>query len=410
MKYAYLTCELLGRDLDSRLLIASHLIKRGVSCVVGQQWSMVANAANCPAGVFLFKTTNLIQGHFARQAKASGHKVVMSDEEVLAVQDEAEIRCITSPVSLGHADVFLAMDERHKRIAREIHPDVPIEVIGNARVELLRDHSEIYRDEVRRIQEAGPYILFNTSFCTTNSVWGDVTNALDVIYRVRGMDPHDEATHAFGRECVAFERANREITTGLMGWATASGRRVVVRPHPAERPETWQDLPGVEVVAKTNPIPWLMGADAMVHASSTTGLEAALLGAPCLNINPLKDCMFGKMYVTDDVNVTVRSLESAKVALQALLVNSSGVMSRANYRAPAYLPAWPTGGAEKTADAISKLAPDSPAMSRWVGLARAPTQINKFQIGGWDFAQKAGQLTDAKVRQIDDSLFLMEAA
>lgn len=44
MRYAYLTCELLGRDLDSRLLIAANLIKRSIACIVGQQWSMFANA------------------------------------------------------------------------------------------------------------------------------------------------------------------------------------------------------------------------------------------------------------------------------------------------------------------------------------------------------------------------------
>ena len=61
MRYAYLTCELKSRDLDSRLLIADHLLDKGVSVVIGQQWSIVENIETAPVGVFVFKTANKIQ-------------------------------------------------------------------------------------------------------------------------------------------------------------------------------------------------------------------------------------------------------------------------------------------------------------------------------------------------------------
>ena len=77
MRYAYLTCELLGRDLDSRLLVAAHLVSRGIACVVGHQWGIFGNLSQCPKGVVLFKTANEVQGRAAADARRAGHKVVM---------------------------------------------------------------------------------------------------------------------------------------------------------------------------------------------------------------------------------------------------------------------------------------------------------------------------------------------
>ena len=75
-RYAYLTCELKSRDLDARLLVAAQLIARGMSVVVGQQWSMNVNAGHVPPGVFLFKSANSIQVEAARKVKTFGHRII----------------------------------------------------------------------------------------------------------------------------------------------------------------------------------------------------------------------------------------------------------------------------------------------------------------------------------------------
>ena len=65
---AYLTVEVKHRDLEPRLLIASHLVKAGITVVVGQQWAMFPNPSAFPPGIVLFKTVNEIQRAFDRAA------------------------------------------------------------------------------------------------------------------------------------------------------------------------------------------------------------------------------------------------------------------------------------------------------------------------------------------------------
>ena len=52
-RIAYLLCELKGRDLDSRLLIASHLLSAGIPAVVGQLWAIIANQDFTARGCYL---------------------------------------------------------------------------------------------------------------------------------------------------------------------------------------------------------------------------------------------------------------------------------------------------------------------------------------------------------------------
>ena len=58
---AYLGLEIKQRELESRTMVAAHLLKAGIAVIFGQQWSMFANAAALPRGVMLFKTVNDIQ-------------------------------------------------------------------------------------------------------------------------------------------------------------------------------------------------------------------------------------------------------------------------------------------------------------------------------------------------------------
>ena len=145
----YLTCELKSRDLDSRLLLAAHLLKSGHDVVVGQQWSMFQNVATCPKGLFLFKTANRIQTHNMRYARAHGHMVVAMDEEVLAVTDPSVVRLSTDPEVFDLAHAFLFQNEEHRAMfGREGA------IVGNVRVDLLRSLRVFYEPEAAQCSAA----------------------------------------------------------------------------------------------------------------------------------------------------------------------------------------------------------------------------------------------------------------
>ena len=66
---AYLNCELTGRDLDSRLLVATHLLAAGEPVVIGRLWSICMNAPQSPRGVFLFATANVHQARMMARCR-----------------------------------------------------------------------------------------------------------------------------------------------------------------------------------------------------------------------------------------------------------------------------------------------------------------------------------------------------
>ena len=406
MKYAYLTCELVGRDLDSRLLIAAHLLKRGVSCIVGQQWGMMANVGASPKGVFLFKTANRVQGVNAVACNQCGHQVVMSDEEVLSMNNADLVLRGTDLSAVQAAHLFLALDERHKSVIQSVAP-VRCEVVGNARIDLLLTYPQIYRAEADQIKANGPYILFNTGFTLINSLWGPPEVAVGAMLNSLGMDPQQPEAAAFAREALDFECANRDAMLEILRWAYGRfNRRIVVRPHPAENAATWAEIAGVEMFSKTSPVPWLLGTDLLVHTSSTTGLEGALLGTPCLNLVPVQNPAYAGSFHTQTVNYTTASVDEAKAAMAAFLNESAGPI--AEQKKPAQ---FLGGGAERTAKLLEELAPEAEYLSTWARYEGTATQSEKFDISPEAFSQRASSVLGAvgvktaRVVQLDRALF-----
>ena len=86
----------------------------------------------------------------------------------------------------------------------------------------------------------------------------------------------------------------RGFASALPGLARAfPDHHFVVRPHPSEDHEAWRrethGLENVTVAFDGSVIPWIAGADALVHNSCTTGVEAYLLGKPAIAFRPATD-------------------------------------------------------------------------------------------------------------------------
>ena len=392
---AYLTCELKGRDFASRLLIARHLLDRGYPVVVGQQWSLSLNAASAPCGVYLFKSTNLVQADFMGRCKKAGHLVVAADEECLG-SSRPDIARSTHPDTFVHADAFLAINEVHREAYLEAYPAVAplISVAGNARVDILRNA----RPERPRTSE---YILINTSFGIINSVWGKPAAAARIWIEAGGHAPGAE-TDALIRERVGFEEAALAQTTRLIGWLlTHTSLDIVIRPHPQERPEAWNrlDPARVSVVVSSDPVPWMRHALVTVHSESTTGVEAAIMGVRVLNLSPPQT--WSSRLIVSDVNPTVTTADEAQPLISALLERGAWPSAKVDPT-----DAFPSGGAKGIAEAIMQLLPPPgplPPIS-WKRLQRTDVMRKKFTA---DIKEVHAQLK-CRAAVLDDSIFFLE--
>ena len=413
MKHAYLTCELKGRDLDSRILIAAHLLKRGVNVVIGQQWSMFDNAATCPPGVFLFKSANHWQADWLTRCRDAGHRTAVSDEEALAVVSPFLIRQATSVDAVRNTDLYMFQDENHAAVLREMCPEVKGEVLGNARIDLLHILPQLYALEAAACKAAGPYVLVNTSFGLTNSAWGSRERALQAAIAAKHFDPETAEGRAFMEDWLTTEDANFVAVQDLLRWLSDHARthRIVVRPHPAENVDVWRNFKRTELVIGSTPIPWMMGADLVIHTNSTTGLESIILGTPTLNLCPRPDSAFSNMYVTRRVNRTIGSMPDAIAAIDALLTRKAGPLRafkpKMDYR---------RGAAERIADRLAALAPSSRPITNWQVLLRAETQRRKFTVTMEEFQRRAALIfaeigvAPAGISSLGDSLFKVDAS
>jgi surface carbohydrate biosynthesis protein len=394
---AYLTCELKGRDFPSRVLIASHLLAAGYPVIIGQQWAMWRNIQNAPKGCFLYKSTNMTQAEAMRRCQEAGHTVIAADEECLA-SSRPDIARSTHPNAIRYCDEFLALSETHRAVLIETYPEIEsrISVAGNVRVDILRNA----RPPAPR---GGTYVLINTSFGIINSIWGDVQAGAAVWINSGGHDAEAGAT-ALIQERVAFEQASMQETRGVIDWLLANTDvDIVIRPHPQERPDMWLDIrpDRVSVVTGSDSMPWMRHALVTVHSESTTGVEAAIMGARAVNLSP--PVPWSSRLIVSEVNPTVRAAREAAAMIQALM--NGGAWPLPPTKATDL---FPSGGTEKTVAAILRaLPPPGPVGTmKWQRRERTDIERKKFSVG----IDELRAALPCRAMELDDSLFYAEPA
>ena len=356
---AYLTVEVKHRELESRLLIAAHMLEAGFPVVVGQQWSLFTNVPALPPGVVLFKTVNDIQATNMANFRKFGHKVAATDEEVLLCMEDICFMLAFGPVAANSCDMFLAQSAHHKAAIARKFPQLAdkVEVVGNPRIDLLAFPGRAsFEEEAKAIREEhGPFVLFNTNYGSINSIWKDINRVAGIAAAAGAFDPKDpESVKSFQAQ-IDWERRNFNEMLPLVKWAAANlpRHKIVLRPHPAERPNFWQDASAgasnVVVVPRSNPHPWILAADLIVHTGCTTGLEAAFMDKRSVNIMPSKHPVFDR--IVNWANPTFATWQDAAAAITAYLDEGKGPIAEntGSYRdvLGEYFPGYSEGGAAR---------------------------------------------------------------
>lgn len=407
----YLPIEIKHRELPSRLLIAAHALAAGKMVVVGNHWSLMHNLAALPAGAILFKTCNSIQARHMADAKAAGHFVAATDEEVLVFNEPNGFRLAFADEAAQALDVFFAQGTDHREALLAKFPNLPIEVSGNVRVDLMRGR---HADRDPRIAGLQPYILFNTNYGTVNSVWDD--GGLLIAGVPRDAQADDPAKAMF-METAKWERDNHDAMLPLLAWAVQNlkGLRFVVRPHPGEKADYWRQAvnrhPAAAIIEDSDPHPWILGSVLTVHTGCTTGLEAALMGAPVLNLLPHARPRIGQ--VTDRVNAVAKTPTEAAQAIVQFLGSRTGPIT-VKQDLNGLFPGAPQGQAARIiAERLSTI-PDTAWRGSFADIPRTQLQTRKFTVheealrDALHTAARIARVTPSwKIDQLGDSLFLL---
>ncbi|MBT6137119.1 MAG: hypothetical protein HOH65_06530 [Rhodospirillaceae bacterium] len=309
--YLYLLVEEASREMLSRLLIARVAVARGFSVVVGPQWWFWANREALPAGVMFFKGNNTIQATQMKAARNAGHLVASIEEEALGVCDREEIVRLYDPEAVENCSSIMVHGETQRGwlVDRFPHAADRIVVTGNPRTDLMDDEviAATRSDMISRIGEIGEFILFNTNYATFNPREGDTLRFYENCLAAGVLQAGDDADMQYFRDWCDWEKNNLEHALAFL--ATLEREKcplpVVVRPHPGERLEFWQDAlagrSGFLVRREGDHIAWTSCAKMVAHTSCTTGLEAFLLDRPAVSLRSNRDEWDGK-YMSNLVN------------------------------------------------------------------------------------------------------------
>ena len=326
--FLYLPIEVGSRELHAKLLLSYFAVDRGYEVIIGWKRMMNKNLRYMPPGIVVFKTLTVNDAVAMRAARAAGHGIAVIDEEAPGlVTMTQKLRWVTRD-SVETSDIVFTTGAEHDEAMRHFHPGhaARYRVVGNPRWDLLRPELRgSHAEEVAAIRrQYAPFILINTNFAILNSARRTPEEYRKWFARTGRVDLSMPEDVVFLDEIFAMERANaaavRELIRALP--ARFPDHRVIVRPHPIERAETWsellRDVPRAQMVREGAAVPWIMASDVLVHTNCTTGVEAFALDKPALSLRPAPLSIY-EIYLANLVNYVATTVEEALIQLDRII-------------------------------------------------------------------------------------------
>jgi surface carbohydrate biosynthesis protein len=291
------------RELYGKSLLAACAVDAGMQVILGDQRVISQSLHNLPRGIYIDKSISRTKlAHFKR-LRQMGFAIAAWCEEGLAYRDKSayQFERISSD-SVDQVAAFFAWgDAQNNDVLEAAQRAVgKTHITGNPRFDLLQPAlRRVFDDEVREIQSRhGRYILINTNFSRYNRFRGredvvDVLRARGLLSRNDQADYYRRSVEHLGDVFQAFAAAIPQLANAFPDLT------IIVRPHPSENHERWREelagIRNVRVIADGNAIPWMMGAETVIHNACTTGVEAFLLDRPTIAYVPVEHEIFNRL-------------------------------------------------------------------------------------------------------------------
>jgi surface carbohydrate biosynthesis protein len=287
------------REYHSKLLLGACAAKTGFDVIVGEQIELKRKLGFLPRGIILEKGVTTHQAKDLMRSRSMGNRLVAWCEEGLVYRNkEAYLRDRIWLPALELVDLFFAWGQHQARdvLSKATDAGGKLVLTGNPRFDLLRPELRglFRRDADQLRKEHGRYILIATNFGRVNHFRGSqfVSKLLDV----RGARATKEVAEFTGQWTRFLTEIYQSFLTMVPRLARAlPDTTIILRPHPSEDRKSWQralaDQPNVKVIHEGSVIPWILGADVLIHNSCTTGVEGYLLEVPVVSYRPVTSQM-----------------------------------------------------------------------------------------------------------------------
>ena len=297
-----LPVEVYNREFDAKVLLACFAAERGFSVIVGSKREIHLKMDTLPQSIYLainLSDRNIVIDTLLQKL---GHRIAGGDEEgIVYSSPEVYIKEKLGPEVFKKPEIFLAWGPENRRIweTHSNYQGAPISITGNPRIDLLRPELRPFWEvQTQNLRERyGRYILINSNYDRINNHRPGKGEDQQIL-RAAKTDPS-----SISEEELAIATYHRDLFQRFQAMASAIAHSypdhtIVIRPHPSESKAAWveatADCSNVQVVFEGNIVPWLLGAQVVIHNSCTTGLESYVLGTPVIAYRPLTSDRFDR--------------------------------------------------------------------------------------------------------------------
>lgn len=312
----FIHVEVSARELEGKLFLALHAVKRGHSVFLGDVISAVERPFFSP-GIFHTKglTPNprtVLPRH--KRIRSQGHLITSIDEEAsLTSQNHVKFaRSKFSRASIEQASAVFCWGISDYNALLSEYPEHSqrFHLTGNPRVDVWSPVLRQYRATQRTFPQR-PFLLFASNIGLPEFSFDQ---AFQNLRNPNAFHLTKEREHNLIDVWAWKFRMLREFVAAIRFLSMSSlPFDVVLRPHPWESVVTWEKmlngLPNVHVAHGGSITPWIDDAFALVHNGCSTALQAAVQQTPVITLRTSDGDSIGDKDISfaNDLGVTVRS-------------------------------------------------------------------------------------------------------
>ncbi|MUV85125.1 hypothetical protein GJ631_00645 [Natronomonas sp. CBA1123] len=273
-----LPVEIKSRELNGKLWLALNLLNKGHEVVVGKGTSVYPSPDVTKPDVMIF--TSAFKPRRLEQYRNLGIYTIYLDTEGGVFQEDEEYVQRVYPSIVENVNHVFCWGEKVKHMLKEnTTKNTKLTITGNPRFDLLYEPLRtIYKDDAENLKEKfGDYILINTNFSIGNYEGDEPKDINKVPQKVVSRGDWD--IYRASRFADLAEELSKETKFN-----------VIIRPHPSENYKTYKNhfsnIDGVYVEYVGNVRKWILGSEAVIHNSCTTGIESSLMGVQTFAYKP----------------------------------------------------------------------------------------------------------------------------
>jgi|TARA_B110000116_G_scaffold263235_1_gene269469 surface carbohydrate biosynthesis protein len=297
-KIVFLPIETEARELDAKLVLASKIVNKEVTCLVGQH-----NTLNTLVDLFedggtyigknIFLDAMKSTDEIYKSYKRNKFSILWYHEEGGIYSGNEEkwkivLQELLDPRRLSSDDHMLCWGRFQKDFFDSFQTSTPSTVVGGYRFD-LRQESTLRKllKKTSRVNQKN-YILVNTAFSDGNHhiprqvLYKENQENFrgDTDYKFRLLDEYSEDVKKMGYFCEMLSHVMR----------SNPDKTFVLRPHPTEAMEFYEnafhEFDNIIISKDFSAVEWILGCSLLIQNGCTTSVEAFFLQKPVISYYP----------------------------------------------------------------------------------------------------------------------------